>query len=376
MPVEIQAVSNPTAPVTCHAWNKDRTQVAISPNSHEVIVYKVSGNKLEELHRLTDHTQTVTAIDWAPNTDRIVTCAQDRNAYVWNFTAGKWEPSLVILRINRAATCVKWSPKEDKFAVGSGARIISVCYYEEDQNWWVSKHIKKPIKSTILSLDWHPNNVLLAAGSCDFKCRVYCAAVKGVDKKPEPTSWGASKKFGDLALEVAASPNGGGWVHDVSFSASGEQLVFVAHDACVYVIDSSVSTDVIRFKSKHLPYTSAQWIRPDAFVAAGHDYVPILYTFKGGAITELGEMDGREEKASSGSKFAALDKFRNMDSKGTVNAADVATDVKSTHQNAIGDLRLFAGDAGSASKLSTAGKDGKIVIWDMAEVVKMPGMSL
>lgn len=36
---------------------------------------------------------------------------------------------------------------------------------------WVSKHIKKPIRSTILSLDWHPNNILLAAGSCDFKCR-------------------------------------------------------------------------------------------------------------------------------------------------------------------------------------------------------------
>lgn len=36
---------------------------------------------------------------------------------------------------------------------------------------WVCKHIKKPIRSTVLSLDWHPNNVLLAAGSCDFKCR-------------------------------------------------------------------------------------------------------------------------------------------------------------------------------------------------------------
>lgn len=39
---------------------------------------------------------------------------------------------------------------------------------------WVSKHIKKPIRSTILSLDWHPNNILLAAGSCDFKCRLIC----------------------------------------------------------------------------------------------------------------------------------------------------------------------------------------------------------
>lgn len=52
----------------------------------------------------------------------------------------------VILRINRAATCVKWSPEEDKFAVGSSSRMISVCYFEADNNWWVSKHIKKPIR--------------------------------------------------------------------------------------------------------------------------------------------------------------------------------------------------------------------------------------
>jgi actin related protein 2/3 complex, subunit 1A/1B len=33
----------------------------------------------------------------------------------------------------------------------------------------VSKHLKKPIRSTILSVDWHPNNVLLAAGGADSK---------------------------------------------------------------------------------------------------------------------------------------------------------------------------------------------------------------
>ena len=36
---------------------------------------------------------------------------------------------------------------------------------------WVSKHIKKPLRSTVLSIDWHPNNYLLAAGSSDFKAR-------------------------------------------------------------------------------------------------------------------------------------------------------------------------------------------------------------
>ena len=36
---------------------------------------------------------------------------------------------------------------------------------------WLSKHIKKALRSTVLSLDWHPNNILLAAGSSDLDCR-------------------------------------------------------------------------------------------------------------------------------------------------------------------------------------------------------------
>lgn len=78
----------------------------------------------------------VLGIDWAPKSDRIVTCGADRNAYVWSQKEGVWKPTLVILRINRAATFVKWSPLENKFAVGSGARLISVCYFESENDWY------------------------------------------------------------------------------------------------------------------------------------------------------------------------------------------------------------------------------------------------
>ena len=132
-------------------------------------------------------------MDWAPKSNQLVTCAavstfakflvillscyfvvgQDRNAYVWTLTGNEWQPMLVILRINRAATMVKWSPNgkscnvvscpnstaqsiigqilgtkihverlimifvftENKFAVGSSARLISVCYFEQENNW-------------------------------------------------------------------------------------------------------------------------------------------------------------------------------------------------------------------------------------------------
>ena len=55
-----------------------------------------------------------------------------------------------------------------------GKKISHVSYAVNLSSYrWVSKHIKKPIRSTVLSLDWHPNNYLLAVGSTDFKAR-YC----------------------------------------------------------------------------------------------------------------------------------------------------------------------------------------------------------
>lgn len=79
-----------------------------------------------------------------------------------------WHPYFNNLILSCPASSYLSSP-ENKFAVGSGARLISVCYFEQENNWWVSKHIKKPIRSTITTLDWHPNNILLAAGAADFK---------------------------------------------------------------------------------------------------------------------------------------------------------------------------------------------------------------
>lgn len=66
---------------------------------------------------------------------------------------------------------------------------------------WVSKHIKKPIRSTVLSLDWHPNNVLLCAGSSDFKMRVFSTYIKEIESKPESTNWGKKMPFGAIMGE-------------------------------------------------------------------------------------------------------------------------------------------------------------------------------
>lgn len=63
------------------------------------------------------------------------------------------------------------------------SRSVAVCSFDEENNWWTSKHLKKPLRSTVLSIDWHNNGVLLAAGGADGRARVFSAFIKGVDAK-------------------------------------------------------------------------------------------------------------------------------------------------------------------------------------------------
>jgi len=353
---------NPPVPVTCFAYNKDRTQLAVSNNSNEVLIYKKSGNGWEDkpLHTLKEHDKLVTGIDWAPNTNRIVSCSQDRNAYVWTYDDknNTWKPVLVILRINRAATQVKWSPQENKFAVASSARTISVCYFEQENDWWVSKHIKKPIRSTVLSIDWHPNGCLIAAGASDFKARVFSAAIKGVDSKPEATVWSDKPGFGDCVAEFGTPSNG--WVHDVQFSADGNSLAWVSHDSTLSVVKGPSGTPAI-VRSNSLPYRAILWLTGKSIVAGGHDANPTLFSESGSGWSLVKTLDqGKKEEAGNAT---AKSKFMNMASRGTEEVTD--TKLPTLHQNAITTIVLLAGNRGSAQKFVTGGVDGQLVTWDI-----------
>ncbi|KFO21925.1 Actin-related protein 2/3 complex subunit 1A [Fukomys damarensis] len=48
-------------PITCHAWNRDRTQIALSPNNHEVHIYKKNGSHWVKAHELKEHSGHITA---------------------------------------------------------------------------------------------------------------------------------------------------------------------------------------------------------------------------------------------------------------------------------------------------------------------------
>ncbi|KAH9009243.1 actin-like protein ARPC3, partial [Lactarius pseudohatsudake] len=392
VPPQVYNISQ--SPITSHAFNADRTQVAVSLNTSDVRILSRSGIDWTPEETLSEHDKIITSIDWAPRSNQIVTASQDRNAYVWQQApdplTGRtvWKPTLVLLRINRAATFVRWSPLEDKFAVASGARAIAVCSFDPDNNWWVAKQLKKPIRSTVLSIDWHPNNVLLAAGSADMKARVFSAYIKDVDKRPPPSVWGEKLPFNTVCGEYSSSS--GGWVHSVGFSPSGDALAFASHDSTISVVYPGGPT-IYTIRSTSLPYVTLTWTSEDSLVAAGHDCQPVLFSGGPSGWQVVGSLDdssasktpGGARGALTGSSpvgrlnSAAFNTFRNADSRGLGSSpgggSQLATDTEmfTVHQNTITDIRPYEGAPGAVSRVSTSGVDGKLVVWDVNAVSGM-----
>lgn len=344
-------------PITAMAFNADCSQLAVALADTNVEIYQNENKKWNKTHTFTDHTSRVTGIDWAPNTNRIVTASADRNAYVWEMKDGSWQPMLVLLRIPRAATTVKWSPKEDKFAVGSSARLATVCYYEPTKAFaWVSRHIKKPIRSTVSCLSWHPNNIILAVGSTDTTCRIYSAYVRDIEDKPEPNEWGSKLPFSTLLAEFKLSA----WCSGLCFSPSGTQLAIVAHNSSISVATAGEDQLTTHY-GKQLPFTCVEWVSGNQLVAAGHDRSVFAFSTAGG-ITCQGYHCGK--KASTGG-ISAADKFRGLDSRGATERASIPT----AHIAPICDLKITVGQRGNVQAFATASGDGKIFFWPWKKAI-------
>jgi len=343
--------------ITCHAWNADGTKVAICPNNNEIHIYGRKGSDYVLVHKLTEHDQVVTGIDWAKKSNRIVSCSEDRNAYVWTWKDNTWKPTLVILRINRCATDVKWSPLENKFAVASGAKCVSVCYFEEENDWWVSKHIKKH-KSTVLKVDWHPNNVLLATASSDFKCRVFAAFIKGVDQGTPNTPFGSKLVFGEVFAELDQTM---GWVQSVQWSPSGNKLAFCGHDSTLCVADvSSGNPRVETVKFADLPFKDLLWTSEEGIVCVGHDCNPTFFQNKGGWQL-VRKLDASTAVVADQKSNSAFKVFQNK-----VHKAEVATETKinTKHQNCITWISALKRAGANVQQYSTSGLDGNLIVWD------------
>ncbi|XP_015880348.3 actin-related protein 2/3 complex subunit 1B [Ziziphus jujuba] len=355
--------------ITCHAWSPDHSMVAVCPNNNEVHIYRLLQDKWEKMHVLQKHDQIVSGVDWSARSNRIVTASHDRNSYVWNLEGSEWVPTLVILRLNRAALCVQWSPKENKFAVGSGAKTVCVCYYEQENNWWVSKLIRKRHDSSVTSVAWHPNNILLATASTDGKCRVFSTFIKGVDPKDSRTGPSSDSKFGEQIVQLDLSFS---WSFGVKWSPSGNTLAYVGHNSMIYFVDDvgpSPLAQNVAFRD--LPLRDVIFVSERLVIGVGFDCNPMVFGADERGIWSFLRFLERKRTSSGpkyGSQFSeAFGKLYGQSKHGVGNdGIEPSRSRGGVHENFINCVvPLRESGKSTATRFSTSGMDGKVVIWDL-----------
>ncbi|KAF3335470.1 actin-related protein 2/3 complex subunit 1B-like protein [Carex littledalei] len=355
--------------ITCHAWSPDQTMVAFCPNNSEVHIYKLFGDKWEKMHVLSKHDQIVCGIDWSVKSNKIVTVSHDRNSYVWSQEGTEWDPTLVILRLNRAALCVQWSPRENKFAVGSGAKSICICYYEQENDWWVSKLIRKRHDSSVTSVAWHPDNILLATTSTDGKCKVFSTFIKGVDSK-ESESSSSDLKFGEQIAQLDLSAT---WTFGVRWSPSGTILAYSGHNSMIYFIDDVKSTPSSQSISlRDLPLRDILFLSDRVVVGVGFDCNPMIFTSDDTGLWSFTKYLDQRKAAPSSSRASQLSEAfgKLYGSSKQVPSNDTVEPSKprgGAHENCITCIvPLRKRGNTDLTRFSTSGLDGKVVIWELA----------
>ena len=223
-----------------------------------------------------------------------------------------------------------------------------------EQGVWVTKHIKKPIKSTVTCVDWHPNNYVVAVGSSDSHCRVYSAWLKDIEAKGNDTTWGSKMSFGNALCSYRCN----GWVNAVSFSADGSHLAFAAQDSTLRIVPAGGEAPVIYYSPK-LPLTTIEWTSDANLIAGGHDRCIFGFSFDGGNITCDGRATGKKSAGGFGGSKALWER---RDAQGTTAGVELDT----VHVAPINALRVCAGQKGSVEKFATCSSDGKIYRWDWA----------
>lgn len=353
--------------ITCHAWNPEHSMIALCPNNEEVHIYRSSEGNWERIHVLEKHDQIVSAIDWSSRSNKLVTVSHDRNSYVWNLEGAEWVPTLVILRLNRAALCVQWSPTENKFAVGSGAKTVCICYYEQENNWWVSKLIRKRHNSSVTGVAWHPNNVLLATTSTDGKCRVFSTFIKGVDTKDSGGSSYSDFKFGEQVIQLDLSYS---WAFGVKWSPSGNTLAYVGHNSMIYFVDDvgpSPLAQNVAFRG--LPLRDVLFVSERMVIGVGFDCNPMVFAADESGLwrfirflTEKAtSLTARHSSQITGAFWAKRDVGQSR--HGNTNDVQHA----GTHDNFISCIMPLKKQGDSrVVRFSTSGLDGKVVIWDLS----------
>ena len=179
--------------------------------------------------------------------------------------------------------------------------------------------------------------------------------------------------------------------------SKAEHLYYPGHDSSINIVypagPGEPPAAFISILCPALPYMTLSFTSEQSLIAAGHDCQPVVYTGSNAGWSFSHSLDDPTSStsrqltpSSTGNRVPsggvgrlnneAFAHFRSADSRGQsksalsgstmAGATPVGSDglLKTIHQNSITWVEPYEwGQSGEVSKVTTAGKDGKLVIW-------------
>ena len=333
--------------ISCVAFNKDFTQVALSKKDNLIYIYSIKDimkpDTWKLLYTLDSHFQYISGLDWCPATNRLLSCSYDKTSFVWEFSDKKWNPNNVVATTKLGYLCCKWNKRGDKFCEGTSAKQLLIGYFNKKSNWWMGVNIKAH-KSSVVTCEIDPTSLFVLSGSTDLRIYVSsCYLPKVDDQFLNDSTKPLAQEFGQVIYEFKTNC----WVNSVAWLPSGNLGIVAGQDATISLINySEQKSDVIR--CKHSPATSLIPISDTSFLAVCYDRNIIEYGKEGDSwkikktITEKGS--GAQQKAKSSIVSAQLEKFQKM---GNINKDNLAVSTKQAghlHQSLISSANIKGKD--------------------------------
>lgn len=251
--------------------------------------------------------------------------------------------------------CCAWSCDESKIAVGSSSKCISICYYDEKEDWWVPKGIKHH-NSTVTGVSWNPTNpTLLASVSTDNMMRILSAYNPRLDSKSH-----SQGEFGTVLYKFDL----GSWGTNVAWSPSGRYVAACSHNSMLFFYDMKQKSE-FRLRLSTLSARSIGFISDSLLIIGGYMRKLIAVTRNNNnewVISGKIEQSRVPMKKSHRTVNNLHSILRKFETKGDEN------EIKEIHKNDVTSIVVFSGGKG----FSSAGADGRVVVWDLAKITNPP----
>ncbi len=348
--------------ISCLAFNKDFTKVALSKKDNVIYIYSVPDLMKTDTWKLEDklesHVQYVSGLDWNAHTNAILSCSHDKTSFVWEYSAKKWTPSNVVATTKLGYLCCKWNSRGDKFCEGTSAKQLFIGYFNTDSKWWmgipvkykVEKEKEKPVsvnvhKSSVVCCEIDPTSLYVLSGSTDLHVIVSsCYLPKIDDKYLDDKTKPLAQEFGTVIHSFR--PNC--WINSVAWNKSGSLGFAAGQDATIAVINHKENkTDVI--KCKHPPVTLIVPTGDNSFLAVCYDRNILEYEKKGDKwevkrtiTTDQGKKTAGG--AAKGNVANALQKFQQIGVQKKENLAVTSKQASHLHQSIISSINIRGKD--------------------------------